>query len=381
MEQDVPEVLVASSQFPKRVWEERCFAVSRRSAALAGSSAPRCCLGSCTVVAGTSPAEGRNDITPWNPENLEKEMTARKVCTGWRRACLVLGFGIFLKHYPPFSFQLNELCPSCAHTLSSPARLKRGPEDILDALRLVVLVFCNDAGRSWILVQNNGHEDCYRSWICWLWPCCFQVKRTRPDPGADALVGVICSCSALRMFSDSLEEPDCSGVLTWFLIQGSFCPCCTAFLPSSCERVLSKNRSGLAVKARGGLNSAWFAQRKETRRFTCLLQLSMGACVCTADRLKYLKTTLATGVSNFPEGVKVYNLFFLRTPHTPPKALSLPLQPVPAPAGTASRFRRAVFHVHWKVPVQIYSYGLNCSPSDLHILFYFQMLGCILWSS
>lgn len=64
MEQDVPEVLVASSQFPKRVWEERCFAVSRRSAALAGSSAPRCCLGSCTVVAGTSPAEGRNDITP-----------------------------------------------------------------------------------------------------------------------------------------------------------------------------------------------------------------------------------------------------------------------------------------------------------------------------
>lgn len=72
----------------------------------------------------------------------------------------------------------------------------------------------------------------------------------------------------------------------------------------------------------------------------------MGACVCTADRLKYLKTTLATGVSNFPEGGKVYNLFFLRTPHTPPKALSLPLQPVPAPAGTASRFRRAVFHVH-----------------------------------
>lgn len=51
-----------------------------------------------TVVARTSPGDGRNQVRVGSPENLLKEMVYTD--TGWRAGLAVLNFGVFLKHEP-----------------------------------------------------------------------------------------------------------------------------------------------------------------------------------------------------------------------------------------------------------------------------------------
>lgn len=97
----------------------------------------------------------------------------------------------------------------------------------------------------------------------------------------------------------------------------------------------------------------------------------MGLCLCM---LGCLKTRIGNCVFNFPKGI--YN-YLIVTPPSP----SLPLQTVSA-AGEQSQDARMCH-----VPAALRSHRANFlawfdhSPSDLHRLFYFLVLGCTLWTS